>query len=284
MTVQVQCIPNFSEGRDSETIRAIVNAVRETERVRLADWSVDIDHNRLVVTFVGPPEPVRAAALAAGAAALSRIDLTGHQGVHPRLGALDVLPFVPLAGIDLSGCAALARAVGQELAHRHALPVFFYEAASPSGRSLPTVRKEAFQTLRPDFGPPVPHPTAGAVAVGARLPLVAYNVNLATSDIAVARTIARALRNRPDFPGLRALGLPLPSRGLVQVSMNLTRPAETPLLSVLREVTRLAEERGTAVLESELIGAMPLSSARDALAEALQMPQLQSGQVLWEQG
>ena len=178
MTALVQCVPNFSEGRRPDVVAAIVAAVRGVEGVRLADWSADPDHNRLVVTFVGVPDAVRAAALAAAAVAVARIDMGGHSGVHPRLGALDVLPFVPLRGLTLGDCAALAREVGEEMAARHGLPVFLYESASPERRSLPFVRKEAFRTLIPDFGPSLPHPTAGAVVVGARGPLIAYNVVL----------------------------------------------------------------------------------------------------------
>ncbi len=278
----IQCVPNFSEGRRPDVIAAIVEAVRGTAGVRLADWSADPDHNRLVVTFVGPPPAVREAALSAAAVAITRIDLGNHEGVHPRLGALDVLPFVPLSGLALADCAALGREVGQELVARHGLPVFLYEAAAPEPRSLPLVRKEAFQTLTPDFGPAIPHPTAGAAVVGARGPLIAYNVVLAAPDLSIARAIARELRALPNLPGVRALGLRLPSRGLTQVSMNLTRPADTPLLSVFRHVEARALALGTSVVESEIIGALPGPSAFGVLADALQAPGLKAGQVLWE--
>ncbi len=282
MTALVQCVPNFSAGRDAAAISAIVDAVRRTPGVRLADWSADPDHNRLVVTFVGPPEPVRAAALASASAAIDHVDLREHHGVHPRLGAIDVLPFVPLSGITLTECAALAVSAGTKIAARHALPVFFYEAASPQGHSLPFVRKSAFGTLPPDLGPPSPHPTAGAVVAGARGPLVAYNVNLAAPDPAIARTIAREMRALPDLPGIRALGLRLPSRQLTQVSMNLTRPADTPLFAVFQYVERRAAALGTPVIESEVIGALPGPSAFGLLAGALRFPGLKPGQVLWE--
>ena len=278
----IQCVPNFSAGRDGAAIAATLNAVRQTPGVRLADWSADADHNRLVVTFLGPPEPVRAAALASAAAAIKYIDLREHQGVHPRLGAVDVLPFVPLSGITLTECAALAQSVGAEIAARHALPVFFYEAASPQGHSLPLIRKSAFGALAPDLGPPAPHPTAGAVVVGARGPLIAYNVNLAAPAPDIARTIAREMRTLPDLPGIRALGLRLPSRGLSQVSMNLTQPAETPLLAVFRYIERRAAALGTSAIESEVIGALPGLSAFRLMADALRCPALQPGQVLWE--
>ncbi len=282
MTPLVQCVPNFSEGRRPKAIAAVVDAVRQTPGVRLADWSADPDHNRLVITFVGPPDAVRVAALASAAAAVERIDLRTHHGVHPRLGALDVLPFIPLTGITLSECASLARSVGAALADRFALPVFFYEAASADHHSLPFVRKSAFQSLSPSCGPHAPHPTAGAAVVGAREPLIAYNVNLAASGIAIARTIAREMRVLPHLPGIRALGLRLPSRGITQVSLNLTHPAETPLLAVFQYVQRRAEELGTLVIESEVIGALPGSLAFGLLSDALCCPALLPGQVLWE--
>ena len=278
----IQCVPNFSVGRDRAAIEAIAEAVRQTPGVRLADWSADQDHNRLVVTFVGPPGPVRAAALAAAAVAVARIDLRAHAGVHPRLGALDVLPFVPLSGITLAECAELAQSVGAEIAALYDLPVFLYEAASPDCRSLPFVRKAAFQTLIPDYGPGSPHPVAGAAVVGAREPLVAYNVNLAASDLSLARTLAREMRVHPSLPGIRALGLRLPSRGMTQVSMNLTRPGKTPLLAVFYSLERRAAELGTSIVESEIIGVLPGDTAFGALADALRSPTLRSGQILWE--
>ena len=282
MTPLIQCVPNFSEGRDPAVIAAIVDAIRQTPGVRLADWSADPDHNRLVVTFIGPPEPIRAAALAAADAALQNIDIGVHQGVHPRLGALDVLPFVPLTGISLAECAVLARQVGQELSARYGLPVFLYEAASPDARSLPFVRKNAFTALLPDFGPHSPHLTAGATVVGARGPLIAYNVILATADITIARAIAREIRDLPHLPGIRALGLRLPSRGLTQVSMNLTNPEQTPLLAVLAYIEQRALEMGVAVVESELIGALPGPTAFGVIGDALRAPGLRPGQILLE--
>ena len=282
MPALVQCVPNFSEGRNPETMAAIVAAVQATPGVRLADWSGDADHHRMVVTFVGPPDAVREAALAAAAVAVAQIDLRDHHGVHPRLGALDVLPFVPLSKITLADCAALAHEAGQELAARHGLPVFLYEAAAIEANSLPFVRKEAFRTLAPDFGPPTLHPTAGAAVVGARNPLIAYNIVLATSDLAAAKTIARELRVLPHLPGIRALGLRLESRSLTQVSMNLTRPQETPLLPIFQYVQSRARALGTSVVESEVIGAMPGTTAFGILGDALQAPHLRPGQILWE--
>jgi len=282
VTPLIQCVPNFSEGRRSDVIGAIVQTVHQTPDVRLADWSADADHNRLVVTFVGPPEAVKNAALTAAAVAIEQIDLREHQGVHPRIGAIDVLPFVPLANITLEECAEIAREVGQEIAARHDLPVFLYEA-SAEGRSLPIVRREAFQTLWPDFGPAVPHPSAGAAVVGARLPLIAYNVNLIDANLKAARTIARELREGggAGFVGVRALGLLLASRGLAQVSMNITRPDAAPLLSVFSYVAHRARELGSDALASEVIGALPGFTAFGVLGDALHA-KLKPGQVLWE--
>ncbi len=282
MTPLIQCVPNFSEGLDPAVIAAIVDAVRQTAGVRLADWSADADHHRLVVTFIGPPEPVRNAALAAAEAAIRLIDLRRHRGVHPRHGALDVLPFVPLADISLEECTALAREVARELAECHALPVFLYEAAADERHTLPFVRKNIFASLAPDFGPLTPHPTAGAAIVGARLPLIAYNINLASSDIRPARVIAHELRTLPHLPGIRALGLALPSRGLTQVSMNITRPAQTPLMALLEHVSRRAAELGTAVVESEVIGALPGPSSFGVIRDALKSTGLKPGQILLE--
>ena len=282
MTPQIQCVPNFSEGQDTVVIAAIVDAVRQTPGVRLADWSADADHHRLVVTFVGPPEPVRNAALAAAEAAIRLIDLRHHRGVHPRHGALDVLPFVPLVNISLGECAVLAQEVGRELAERHDLPVFLYEAAAAETPSLPFVRKHIFDTLTPDYGPLSPHPTAGAAIVGARGPLIAYNINLAAEDIQVSRIIARELRTQPHLPGIRALGLALPSRGLTQVSMNVTRPAETPLLAVFEYVQHRAIELGTIAVESEVIGALPGPSSFEVIRDALKSVGLKPGQILME--
>ncbi len=279
----IQCVPNFSEGRDPQAIQAIVDAVRTVPHVRLADWSSDSDHNRLVVTFVGPPAPVLDACRAACAVAVQRIDLTRQQGVHPRLGALDVLPLVPLAETTLDECAALARDLGADLARAHGLPVFLYEAASSARHSLPFVRREAFRALAPDFGPPAPHPTAGGMVVGARGPLVAFNVNLADADPRAARRIARELRDNggAGFHGVRALGLALASRAQTQVSMNITLPRETSLMALVAYISRRALELGTQATESEVIGALPSFAAMGVLGQALHAT-LQPGQVLWE--
>lgn len=281
-TPLIQCVPNFSEGRSDAVIHALVDAVRTADGVRLVDWSADPDHNRLVVTLVGPPEPVLAACRALAALAIEWIDLTAHQGVHPRLGALDVLPLVPLAHITLGECAEWARRLGQEIARAHSLPVFLYEAASEAGHSLPFIRKGAFRDVSPDYGPLRPHPTAGGCVVGARGPLIAFNVNLDTGDVGVARQIARDVRGSGGgFVGVRTLGLALHSRGQAQVSMNVTRPAGTSLAALVDYIDGRARALGTRIHGTELIGALPGPSAFALLEEGLHGT-LKPGQVLWE--
>lgn len=272
----VQCVPNFSEGRDAAVVEAIAGAIRAAAGVRLADYSADPDHHRMVATFVGPPEPVLEAALAAAAVAIERIDLRRHVGAHPRLGALDVLPFVPLRSIGMEACAELARRAAQRLATEFGVPVFLYDAAAPDGRSLPQVRKGAFRTLAPDYGPAAPHPSAGAVVCGARGPLIAFNVNLKSFDLAAAQRIARDAR--ATYAGrVRALGLALASRGVVQVSMNIIRPDAVALPELIAFIAARADVAGC-----ELIGAMPGFTAFDAVRSALILPGLRPGQVLFE--
>ncbi|MDR3707956.1 MAG: glutamate formimidoyltransferase [Capsulimonadaceae bacterium] len=272
----VQSAPNFSEGRDQTVIEAIVAAADGIEGVRVADWSADTDHNRMVVTLVGAPCSVLNAAIAMAGASVRLIDLSKHEGVHPRLGAIDVLPFVPLVDITLDECVSLARDAAKEIASRFDLPVFLYEAASPLHRALPSIRKRAFVDFGPDFGPSKPHPTAGAVVVGARSPLIAYNLDLGCNDLSLARSVARELRRRyPDC--VRALGLALPSRGIVQVSMNIISPENVSLPEIIAFVSERAP-----VLRGELIGALPGYTAFDAVKSALKLGDLKPGQVLLE--
>jgi glutamate formiminotransferase len=271
----IQCAANFSEGRNADIMAAIVDSTRPISSIRVADWSGDPDHNRMVVTLVGDIEGVRQASLAMAQTALAKIDLGLHNGVHPRLGVVDVLPFIPLIRVTLEECAELAVSVGKELAARFDLPVFLYEAAA-NGRSLPSVRKQAFADLVPDFGPASPHPTGGAAVVGARQPLIAFNVNLDCNDLALARQIASEIREA--FAGrVRSLGLPLPSRGIVQISMNIIRPAETSLVELIDFIAVRAPVYG-----SELIGAMPGYAAFDTLRSALKLSDLNPGQILLE--
>lgn len=275
MTGLVECVPNFSEGRDPETFAALTGAVRATAGVQLLDASADADHNRAVLTFAGEVASVRAAAHAVLEVAVERIDLRTHEGVHPRIGALDVCPFVGLDADDAE-LRDLAHGFGREAAERHGLPVFFYGEAAlqPERRALPALRPRMGAGLLeglgsdprfvPDAGPGRPHPTAGAMAVGVRPFLLAFNVDLATEDLAVARAIAARVRERDGgLPGVRALGLRLHSRGRAQVSMNLCDWRRTGLVAAFDAVAALAREHGVAVDSSELIGLAP-EAALDA--------------------
>ncbi len=268
--MKIECVPNFSEGRDKSSIDTIEQAIQSVDGVLVLHRTSDADHNRSVITFAADTEPVIEAAVRAAAQASALIDLNHHCGVHPRLGALDVLPFVPLEDATLDDCVAIARKAGKRIWKELGIPVYFYEAAAlrPDRVKLEDVRRGEFEGLReivfteeskrPDLGGPALHPTAGAVIVGARRFLIAYNIDLRTSDIALAQSIARRIRTSSGgLPAVKALGLPLASRNLVQVSMNLTNFEQTPVHVVYEEVRRLAAEHGVEVEESELIGLMP---------------------------
>jgi glutamate formiminotransferase len=288
----VQCVPNFSEGRDRATIEAIVAAAGTVTGARVADWSGDPDHHRMVLTLVGPAAAVRDAAFAAAAEAVQRIDLTRHAGQHPRLGAVDVVPFVPLGATPMELCIRTAREFGARAAAELKLPVYLYEEAAtrPERRSLPTVRGAGFEALRripltgdraPDLGPAHLHPTAGAVAVGARGRLIAFNVNLRSDDLEVARAIARAIRERDGgLCGIRALGVRLPSRGHVQVSINITEPDRAPLYRVLELVRVEARRWDVAISGTELIGTLRTADLLETARYALGLHDLRESQVL----
>lgn len=270
-----QCVPNFSEGQRIEVVEAIADAIRAVPDAALADYSADWDHNRCVMSILGDGSAIRDAVLAASRIAIARIDLRMHRGVHPRIGAIDVLPVVPIRNTDISEAAALTEIIGQHLCHTLNLPVYFYEAnARPSRPSaLPELRSGGFEALAnmplsgsraPDCGPNAAHPTAGVAVVGARSPLVAYNINLDTSDVKIAQQLARQIRqerdHRPELAGVRALGLFLASQNRAQVSLNLTRPDETPLPTVFHFVQQQAAHLGISELESEIIGLIPRAS------------------------
>ncbi len=292
-----QCVPNFSTS-DPESVARIAEAISNTAGARLIDWSADIDHNRCVMTILGGADAVRAAAFAGAEQAVRRIDLRSHTGIHPRTGALDVLPFVPLRNATRADAILLAHQSGQELAERLDLPVYFYEWAALTGRisTLPELRRGGFEafvssplmrTRAPDIAPGAArqnranwihrsptdatheniahaHPTAGIAIVGARGPLVAYNINLNTPDVEIAKRIARRIRAErdrlPELAGVRALGVYLASQNRAQVSINLTRPSETPLPAVYHFVSGAAAQLGAVVMESEIIGVIPLQS------------------------
>ena len=266
----MECVPNFSEGRDSGKIEAIAGAIRGAG-VALIGYEADPDHNRSVVTFAGPPEAVAQAALAGVARAVELIDIRRHDGVHPRIGAADVLPFVPLSGVTLEDCALLAHRVGEEIWRRLRVPVFFYEAAalSPERRRLENIRRNGAAGMAPDIGGPF-HPTAGAVAVGARKFLIALNVNLDSTDLEAARAIARAVRESSGgLPCVKAMGVRLASRNQVQVSMNLTDFERTPVEEAFEAVRQEAARHAIAVAEMELIGFIPRKAFDAAVAAGL---------------
>ncbi len=246
---------------------------------------MDTDHNRSVITFVGPPDAVANGALRAIETAVERIDLRKHAGVHPRMGAADVVPFVPLEGMTLDDCVAIARKTGEEVWKRLHVPVYFYEAAalSPDRRLLENCRRGGFENPRiaPDVGGPALHPSAGACIIGARKILIAFNINLKTDDVQVARDIARKIRTSSGgMPFVKALGLPLADRGLVQVSMNLTDFEQTPLHAVFDAVKREAGARGVEIAGSEIIGLIPKKALEDAASHYLQCENFESGLVL----
>jgi len=257
----VECVPNVSEGRDARILDVLSSSLSD---VRLLDRSHDPDHHRAVFTFAGHPEAVLAAAVSLAEAAIKNIRMAAHEGVHPRIGALDVLPFVPISGVSLQECAALAHRAAQILWQRFGLPSFFYEAAGT--RPLEQVRRLARAGAKPDIGAGR-HPTAGAVAIGARNFLIAWNIWLDSNNLALAQRIARAVRqSNGGFAGVKALGLTLPSRNRVQVSLNTVDFETTPLSRVFRAVETSASEAGVRVLGCELIGLMP-ERAVEASAE-----------------
>ncbi len=263
----IECVPNFSEGVDCKKVHAILNAMH-VDGVSLLDWSLDGDHNRSVVTIAGPPQAVVEAAVRAAGKAAELIDLTAQRGVHPRIGATDVIPFVPVSGISLAQCAILARQAGLEIWRRHNIPIYFYEAAAsrPDRALLEQVRQGQFEGLRelvlrdvarrPDLGGPELHPTAGASAVGARKFLIAYNLYLERPDVTAARAIAKALRaSSGGLDGVKAMGVLV--QGRAQVSLNITDFRLTPVRHAFAAVDRLARTHGTKVVDAELIGLLP---------------------------
>jgi glutamate formiminotransferase len=288
----IECIPNVSEGRRPEIVAALADAIRVVPGVRLLDYSADASHNRSVFTFAGDAAGVERAVLALFERAVIDIDLRAHSGEHPRLGAVDVVPFVPIEGVTMPECVALARKVGAEIAARFHVPVYLYEEAStnPARRNLEDIRRGEFEGLAakmaspgwaPDFGPAAPHPSAGASVVGARMPLIAFNINLATDRLDVAKKIAAAIRQSSGgYRFVKAMGITLDDRGIVQVSMNLTNYEKTPMFRVFEAVKREAERYGVAILESEIVGLVPSAALTSAAEFYLQLSGFTGDQVL----
>ena len=288
----IESIPNISEGRRPEIISAIADAIRQVPGVQLLDYSSDASHNRSVFTLAGDAAALKTAILRLFEHTLRAVDLRVHEGEHPRLGAVDVVPFVPIEGATMDDCVRLAREVGADVASRFGVPVFLYEEAStnPARRNLEDIRRGEFEGLAakmasegwaPDFGPAAPHESAGASIVGARMPLIAYNINLNTDRVDVAKKIAAAIRNSSGgFRYVKAAGFKLEDRNLAQVSMNLTNYEKTPIFRVFEAVKREAERYGVAILESEIVGLIPAAALHAAAEYYLQIAGFKSEQIL----
>ena len=289
----VECVPNFSEGRDSARVQSIVDAIVSVAEILPLDSQSDADHNRSVITFAGPPQAVVEAAVRGAGKAVELIDLNRHRGVHPRVGALDVLPFVPLRGIALEDCARLAAAAGEEIWRRYRVPVYLYEAAArrPDRVNLAGVRRGQFEGLReqvrhnpdrgPDIGGPGLHPTAGATVAGARRIMIACNIQLRTADAEIARRIARTIRfSSGGLPHVKAMGVLLASRNMAQVSMNLTDFEQTPPHMVFEAVKREAKRHGVRVASGEIIGLIPRKALEMAAGYDFGFEDFHPGRIL----
>jgi glutamate formiminotransferase len=293
MTEIVECVPNFSEGRRKEVVDALANAIASAPGVRLLDTEMDPNHNRSVITFIGNRSAVAEGAFQGARAAVARIDMNTHRGEHPRVGALDVLPFVPILGVTIEDCVVLARSVGKRIAEELQIPVYLYEAAAtrPDRKALPDVRRGEYEGLKiaietdpdrkPDFGPSKLHPTAGACIVGARPVLIAWNVNLGTQDVRVAKRIAKAIRESDGgLPAVRAKGFELADRGLVQVSMNMTDYHKTSLVQAYEAIRELASKEGVEIVESEIIGLAPLDAILAGATQYFKLARFHREQIL----
>ena len=288
----IECIPNISEGRRSDVVASIAAAVGRAPGVRVLDVSSDAAHHRSVLTLAGDAAGLKAAILVLFEQTLAAVDLTSHQGEHPRLGAVDVVPFVPIDGVTMRECVALARETAAAVSDRFGVPVYLYEEAAshPARRNLEDIRRGEFEGLAakmrtpewaPDFGPATPHPTAGASVIGARMPLIAYNINLATDRLEVAKRIAAAVRfSSGGLRYVKAMGVMLGDRGVAQVSMNLTNFEKTPIPTVFEMVKREAERYGVAVLGSEIVGLIPQAALLAAAEYYLRVEGFTLSQVL----
>lgn len=288
----MECVPNFSEGRDLNKIEQIVESFRAKEGVKLLDYSNDVDHNRLVVTVVGVPNALKLAVEEAIAKAVELIDLTKHKGQHPRMGAVDVVPFIPIKGCDMDEAIELSKEVAKDVAEKHNLPIFLYEksASAPHRANLAAIRKGEFEGMEekiklpewtPDFGPAERHPTAGSTAIGARMPLIAFNVNLDTPSLDIAHGIAKKIRFIGG--GLRfckAMGVELHDRGITQVSINMTNYTKTSLYQATEMVRFEAKRFGVNVVGTEIIGLVPMQALIDTAEYYLGIENFSTQQVL----
>lgn len=288
----IECVPNFSEGRNTAVIEKICDCFRGKEGVRLLDYTWDYDHNRSVVTVIGEPEPLRDAMVEAIGKAVELIDMTKHQGQHPRMGCVDVVPFIPIRNVTVEDADRVAKEVAQLAAEKYGQPFFLYEksATAPHRVNLADVRRGQFEGMaekmkdpmwKPDYGPETIHPTGGVTAIGARMPLIAYNINLDTPNVEIASAIARQIRNmNGGFRYCKALGVRLEDRNLAQVSMNLTDFTQTAVYRVFETVKMEARRYGVNVLGSEIVGLVPQQALLDCAAYYLQLEGFDQKQVL----
>ncbi|PKM63983.1 MAG: glutamate formimidoyltransferase [Firmicutes bacterium HGW-Firmicutes-20] len=288
----VECVVNYSEGRNKEVIDAITSPFSEVSGLKLLNVEADEDYNRVVVTVAGDPDIVKEAVIQSVVIATRLIDMTKHTGQHPRMGATDVVPFIPIKNMSMAECVALAKEVGKQIALQTQVPVFLYEAAATASHreNLADIRKGEFEGMakkmtdarwKPDFGIDQPHPTAGVVAVGARMPLIAFNIDLATSDVTIANKIAKAIRNSSGgYRYIKAGGVEVKQRGLVQVTMNITDYTKTPIYRVFETVKMEALRYGVSVCGSEIVGLVPMEAIVDSAAYYLRFNNVDKDKIL----
>jgi glutamate formiminotransferase len=289
----VECVPNFSEGKNKDVIETIHNLILKHKDVKLLDFTPDADHNRTDVTIVGPPEKIKAAALEIALKCVELIDMNKHKGEHPRMGAIDVVPFIPVSEVTMEECIQLANEFAQEFSKKTNVPCFLYEEAAKreERRNLADVRRGEYEAIKeeigknpdrtPDYGPNKSHPTAGATAVGARFFLIAFNVNLGTTNVEIAKNIAKAVRQSSGgYRYVKAMGFEIKERNIVQVSMNLTNYQKTPLFRVFETIKNEAQRYGVPVIGSEIVGLVPMEALVDAVDHYLKLEKFTINQVL----
>ncbi|MBI2445303.1 glutamate formimidoyltransferase [Candidatus Micrarchaeota archaeon] len=289
----VECVPNFSEGKDQKVIDAILAEMTSVPGITVLSSLADADHNRLDVSYLGEPDAVKQAAFLACKKASELIDMEQHHGQHPRMGATDVIPFIPIQNVSMEDCVQYANEVGKRIGDELDIPVFLYESAAriPERKNLADVRRGEYEGIKaefesnsarkPDFGPSKMHPSAGFTAVGARMPLVAFNVNLATTDVSIAKAIAKAVREKDGgLKCVKAMGFEIKERGLVQVSMNLVNYVETPIFKAFEAVKAEAQKHGVQIVESEIIGMVPLQALSDTADFYLRLEKFKTDQVI----
>ncbi len=289
----VECVPNFSEGKDQKIIDAILSEIKSVPGITVLSSLADADHNRLDVSYLGEPDAVKTAAFAACKIASTLIDMEKHHGQHPRMGATDVIPFIPIQNVSMDECVQYANEVGRKIGDELRIPVYLYESAAktPARTNLADVRRGEYEGIKadfesnparkPDYGPSIMHPSAGFTGVCARMPLVAFNVNLATTDVSIAKAIAKAVREKDGgLKCVKAMGFDIKERGIVQVSMNLTNYLETPIFKAFEAVKAEAQKHGVNIIESEIVGMVPLQALSDTADFYLRLEKFKSDQII----